>query len=147
VYKVASFALIALVISTTSWADELPLGMLAIKIPEAAVAAVKFRDSGKPQEFLTSALPSKGSPMTRVGQEMHRIADEIYQFSWVQNLPYFVYTQRRLKLELNEKAFPTNFSQVSEAVRKCQTEIPESEEQKLIQCVTSAVDNFAKAPN
>lgn len=135
---------IALFMSAPAWAQELSLGTLAIKIPEAAVAAVKFRDAGKPKEFLTAALPPKGASMTRVGIEMHRIADEIYEYGWVKSLPYFVYTQRRLALEMNEKPFPTKFSQVSEAVKQCQENAAENEERKLIQCVTSAVDNFAK---
>ncbi len=134
-----------MLIATYSRAEELPLGMLAIKIPEAAVAAVKFRDAGKPKEFLTAPLPPKGSSMTRAGIEMHKIADDIYEYKWVKNLPYFVYTQRRFALELVEKPFPKNFSQVSAAVKECQENIPESEEQKLIQCVTSAVDNIAKS--
>jgi len=127
---------------TTACADELPLGMLAVKIPEAAVAAIKFRNAGKPKTYLTNALPPKGSQMTRVGKEMHRIADEVYEYEWVQGLPYFVYTQQRFQLELAGRPTPRNFGEVADAVKGCQTN--ESTDEKRISCITVALDEFSK---
>ena len=133
----------ALGLITHAFADEMPLGMLAVKIPEAAVAAIKFRNAGKPKNFLTDSLPPKGSPMNRVSQEMHRVADEVYGYDWVQGLPYFVYTQRRFELELEGKPTPKNFGQVSQAVKDCQTN--ESDDNKRISCVTGALNEFSKS--
>jgi hypothetical protein len=124
-------------------ADEMPLGMLAIKIPEAAVAAVKLRNAGKPKNHLTDALPPKGAPMGRVGQELHRIADEVYGNDWVQGLPYYVYTLRRFELELEGKPTPKNFGQVSQAVKECQAN--ESDDNRRISCVTAALNEFSKS--
>ncbi len=78
--KIPTFALATLFFLSPLHAEELALGILAVKIPEAAIAAIKFRDSGKSKEFLTNPLPKKDTEMTRVGREMHQIADDIYDF-------------------------------------------------------------------
>jgi hypothetical protein len=135
-----AIAITLLWVSTTVCAQELPLGVLAVKIPQAAVAAVKLRDAGKPKEFLTNSLPAKGSAMTRVGLEMHQIADE---FKAVKSLPYYAYTQARLSQELKGKPAPSQFKEIASEVLGCQDKISETEQQKLIQCVTGIVENYA----
>ncbi|MBI3561582.1 MAG: hypothetical protein HY080_07705 [Gammaproteobacteria bacterium] len=138
-----SIAIALVALSCTSYAaEELPLGILAVKVPEAAVAAVKFRDAGKPKEFLTNALPPKGSPMSRMGREMHQIADDIYEFTKVKGLTYFAYTHNRFIQELKGKPAPSRFNQVASEVLACQDKFPETDQQKLIQCVTTAVENY-----
>jgi hypothetical protein len=125
-----------------AYAEELPLGMLAVKIPEAAIAAIKFRDAGKPKDFLTGALPAKGTPMTRTGREMHQIADDIYEFRSVKGLTYYAYTQNRFMQELRGKPAPTQFKEVASEVLACQDNILESDQQKLILCVTGIVNKY-----
>ena len=126
--------------SMAVYAQEMPLGKLVIEVPRAAVSAVKFRDAGKPKEFLTSALPAKGGNLNRLGQEMHQIADDIYEFPTVTSPAYFAYTHERLMQELRGKAAPTKLSQVSSEVLACQAK--DASQDALIACVIAVVDGF-----
>lgn len=147
-----------------AFAQDLPLSSLAVHMPRAAVAAIRFRDEGKPKEFLTRALPDKGPDNNRTAQEMHQIADDVYGFPEVRGLPYFAYTQERFARELRGETAPRKFSEVSVAVFACQTSasaddwsalnscmtanhsgncLVEPKWHKVIQCVTKSVQDFS----
>lgn len=128
--------------SNAASAQEMPLGTLAVRIPQAAVAAVKFRDEGKPKSFLTASLPPQGSDMSRVGREMHQIADDIYDFPSVINPTYFAYTSERFMRELRGEPAPSRFSEVAADVLGCQEKNPGDNTEPLMACVTSVLRNY-----
>lgn len=149
-----------------AFAQDLPLGALAAQMPRAAVAAIGFRDEGKPKEFLTKALPEKSPANNRTAREMHQIADDVYGFPELRGLPYFVYTRERFARELRGEPGPSRFEEVAVPVLACQaiakadewlqlqacmTEggskncLAESKWQTVIQCVTNSVQAFSPA--
>lgn len=123
-------------------AQELSLDTLAVKIPEAAVAAVDFRDDGKPKEFLTKPLPPKGSSNNRTAREMHQVVDDVYAFPDLKSLTYFTYTRERFLQELQGKTAPVRFEQVSAQVLACQVPVTSTEWSDLNYCLT-----FKKSSN
>ena len=161
---ILAIALGAAVVSISVRAQDLPLVALAAQMPRAAVAAIGFRDEGKPKEFLTKALPEKGVTNNRTAREMHQIADDVYSFRELKGLTYFVYTQERFARELRGEGAPTRFEEVSASVLACQAKASEAEWtqlqacmvgrkdgnclgaakwQELIQCVTQTVRDFS----